>query len=127
MKIDGKEFIIKLNEKSYHCVMDVTMDYLGGKWKTVVLWYLIKDKKRFGELRKLVPQMTERMLSITLSQLETDGLVKREVFTDKPPLKVEYSLTDFGKTMIPVLESIALWGRNLATTEGVILEDMKVK
>ena len=127
MKIDGKEFIIKLNEKSYHCVMDVTMDYLGGKWKTVVLWYLIKDKKRFGELRKLVPQMTERMLSITLSQLETDGLVKREVFTEKPPLKVEYSLTDFGKTMIPVLESIALWGRNLATTEGVILEDMKVK
>ncbi len=127
MKIDGKEFIIKLNEKSYHCVMDVTMDYLGGKWKTVVLWYLIKDKKRFGELRKLVPQMTERMLSITLSQLETDGLVKREVFTEKPPLKVEYSLTDFGKTMIPVLESIALWGRNLATTEGVILEDVKVK
>ena len=125
MKINDEEVFIELREKTYHCAMDVTMNFIGGKWKTVVLWYLIKEKKRFGELRKLVPQMTERMLSITLSQLEADGLVHREVIVDKPPLKVEYSLTDFGKTLIPVLESVALWGRNLANTEGVLRADIR--
>ncbi len=66
--------------------------------------------------------MTERMLSITLKQLEDDGLVLREVYTTKPPLKVEYSLTDFGKTLIPVLDSIAKWGRDVAESKGKIIE-----
>lgn len=114
--------MIELRGKRYHCAMDVTMDFIGGKWKTVVLWYLRNDKKRFGELRKLIPQMTERMLSIQLRQLEEDGLVKREVFTDKPPLKVEYSLTDFGKSLLPVLEAVARWGRELGRLEGQIVE-----
>lgn len=122
MKIDNKEFLIEIGEKQYHCAMDVTMDYVGGKWKTVVLWYLKNEKKRFTEINKLIPQMTERMLSITLKQLEDDGLVLREVYTTKPPLKVEYSLTDFGKTLIPVLDSIAKWGRDVAESKGKIIE-----
>jgi DNA-binding HxlR family transcriptional regulator len=122
MIINEKEYLISLNDKTYHCALDVTMDYVGGKWKTVVLWYLKKDKKRYGELRKLIPDITERMLSIQLKQLEDDGLVKREVFTEKPPLKVEYSLTDFGKTLIPVLDAIALWGRTVASEKGQIVE-----
>jgi DNA-binding HxlR family transcriptional regulator len=122
MIINEKEYLISLNDKTYHCALDVTMDYVGGKWKMVVLWYLKKDKKRYGELRKLIPDITERMLSIQLKQLEDDGLVKREVFTEKPPLKVEYSLTDFGKTLIPVLEAIALWGRTVVSEKGQIVE-----
>ena len=122
MKIDGKEFMYKIGKEKFHCAMDITMNYIGGKWKTVVLWYLIKDKKRFGELNKLIPQMTERMLSITLKQLEDDGLILREVFTTKPPLKVEYSLTAFGKSLIPVLNSIAKWGKDIGNTKGKIIE-----
>ena len=101
--------------------MDLTMDFIGGKWKTIVLWYLQKDKKRYAELRKLMPQITERMLSIQLKQLESDGLIRREVFTKKPPLKVEYSLTEFGRTLIPVLASISKWGRETGELNGKIV------
>lgn len=90
MKLNDQEVAVEINGKLYHCAMDITMDYIGGKWKTVVLWYLRNDKKRFGELRKLIPQITERMLSIQLRQLEEDGLVRREVFTDKPTLVSRY-------------------------------------
>lgn len=122
MRIKDKEVVIKLKGHNYHCAMDVTMDFIGGKWKTVVLWYLRNDKKRFTELRKMVPQMTERMLSITLKQLESDGLIIRKVHTAKPPLKVEYSLSEFGKTLLPLLNAISKWGRELAETEGKIVE-----
>ncbi len=122
MRIKDKEVVIKLKGQNYHCAMDVTMDFIGGKWKTIVLWYLRNDKKRFAEIRKLVPQMTERMLSITLKQLEADGLIIRKVYTSKPPLKVEYSLSEFGKTLIPLLNAVAKWGRELAETEGKIVE-----
>lgn len=122
MRIKDKEVVIKLKGQTYHCAMDVTMDFIGGKWKTIVLWYLRNDKKRFAEIRKLVPQMTERMLSITLKQLEADGLIIRKVQASKPPLKVEYSLSEFGKTLIPLLNAISKWGRELAETEGKIVE-----
>lgn len=122
MKLNDQEVSIELNGKLYHCAMDITMNYVGGKWKTVVLWYLRNDKKRFGELRKLIPQMTERMLSIQLKQLEEDGLIRREVFTDKPPLKVEYSLTDFGQSLRPLLEAVAKWGREVGQANGTLVE-----
>lgn len=122
MKIHDKEVLIDLYGIHYHCAMDITMSFIGGKWKTVVLWYLRKDKKRFVEISKVIPQITERMLSITLKQLEEDGIVLREVYTNKPPLKVEYSLTEFGKTLIPVLNAVAKWGRNLAETQGKYVE-----
>jgi DNA-binding HxlR family transcriptional regulator len=122
MRIKDKEVVIKLKGETYHCAMDVTMDFIGGKWKTIVLWYLRNDKKRFAEIRKQVPQMTERMLSITLKQLESDGLIIRKVHASKPPLKVEYSLSEFGKTLIPLLNAISKWGRELAEAEGKIVE-----
>ncbi len=65
-----------------------------------------------------MPQMTERMLSLQLKQLEKDGIIKRVVFNTKPPLKVEYALTDFGKTLIPVLNAIAKWGRTVSQKQG---------
>jgi DNA-binding HxlR family transcriptional regulator len=124
MVIKGKEYVVQMHGKTYHCAMDVTMDYIGGKWKTVVLWYLIGKTKRFGELRKQIPEITEKMLSIQLKGLEEDGLVKREVFAEVP-LRVEYSLTEFGQSLIPVLEAIAKWGRNLGEREGTMEEVVK--
>jgi len=75
------------------------MGIIGGKWKTVILYHLIPGAKRYHELRKKMPTVTERTLSLQLKTLESDGVVKRKVYTSKPPLKVEYSLTDFGSTL----------------------------
>ena len=121
MIIKGKEYVFRMHGKTFHCAMDVTMDYIGGKWKTVVLWYLRNKTMRFGELKKQIPKITEKMLSIQLKSLEDDGLVKRQVFPEVP-LRVEYSLTDFGKTLIPVIEAIAKWGRNQGETQGKLEE-----
>lgn len=118
MIIDNAEVVIEMGKQRYHCAMDVTMHFIGGKWKTVVLWYLRQDKKRFSELKALMPQITEKMLSIQLKQLEEDGLIKRTVYTSKPPLKVEYALTDFGKSLIPLLNEIAGWGRKTGNEKG---------
>jgi DNA-binding HxlR family transcriptional regulator len=120
MFINGEEKVVLLRGNKFHCAMDVTMNFIGGKWKTVVLWYLRNKKKRFGELKKLIPDITEKMLSIQLKTLEEDGIVTRTIYPEVPP-RVEYELTAFGKTMIPMLEQIALWGRNLSETEGELV------
>lgn len=96
--------------KTYPCCASLTMGIIGGKWKTVILYYLLDSTLRYNELRKKIPTVTERTLSLQLKTLEEDGIVKRKVYTSKPPLKVEYSLTDFGKTLIPLIQSIADWG-----------------
>ena len=121
MVVDNKERVFILDGKEFHCAMDITMHYIGGKWKTVVLWYLRKDKKRFSELKKLIPNITEKMLSLQLKDLERNGIIRRKLYGEIPP-RVEYSLTDFGKTLIPMLEEIALWGRALAKTKGKVVD-----
>jgi DNA-binding HxlR family transcriptional regulator len=121
MVIDNKEKIIVLHGREFHCAMDVTMNYIGGKWKTVVLWYLRKDKKRFSELRRHIPNITEKMLSLQLKDLEQDGIIGRKLYAEVPP-KVEYFLTDFGKSLIPMLEEIARWGRDLAEAKGKVID-----
>lgn len=100
----------KFNGKEYPCCTSLTMGVIGGKWKTVILYHLIGKKLRYNKLRKEMPTVTERTLSLQLKTLEKDGIIKRKVYTSKPPLKVEYSLTDFGKTLIPLIQSIANWG-----------------
>jgi DNA-binding HxlR family transcriptional regulator len=105
-----KSTMLKFKGKEYPCCASLTMGIIGGKWKTVILYHLIKKKLRYNELRKEMPTVTERTLSLQLKALEEDGLIKRKVYTSKPPLKVEYSLTDFGKTLIPLIQSIADWG-----------------
>ena len=121
MQIKGEEHVFEMEGKHFHCAMDITMRFIGGKWKTVVLWYLRKGTLRFGELRKKCPQITERMLSITLKQLEADGIVERKVYTLKPPLKVEYSLTEFGQSLTPIIIEIAKWGRRVGHERGKIV------
>ena len=107
--------------------MDITMDFIGGKWKSVVLWYLINKTLRFTEIKKRIPDMTEKMLSIQLKALEVDGLITRKVSGTKAPFKVEYSLTDFGKTLTPVLNGIAKWGRDLGSSKGKMVCKSRIK
>lgn len=121
MIIDGDEYRIRMNGRIYHCALDVTMELVGGKWKTIVLWYLRKDKKRFSELRKLIPGITEKMLSLQLRQLERDGFVARTVHPEVPP-RVEYALTPLGRTLLPLLEEIARWGRMMGEQQGAIVK-----
>ncbi|WP_267740416.1 winged helix-turn-helix transcriptional regulator [Myroides injenensis] len=102
-----------IDNEEYHCSTSVTMRYIGGKWKAVILIHL-KEKKRYSELRKQLPMVTERTISLQLKELERDGLIKRTVYTSKPPLRVEYELTDFGKTLIPLLELMSTWGKEVA-------------
>jgi DNA-binding HxlR family transcriptional regulator len=99
-----------INGKEYPCCTSVTMGIIGGKWKSVILYHLIENTLRYNELRNKIPNVTERTLSLQLKDLDADGIIKRKVYSTKPPLKVEYSLTDFGKTLIPLLQSIANWG-----------------
>jgi len=96
--------------KEYPCCTSLTMGVIGGKWKTVILFHLMSGKLRYNELRKSMPAVTERTLSLQLKKLEEDGVVNRKVYTKKPPLKVEYTLTELGKTLIPLIQSIAGWG-----------------
>ena len=91
------------------CPAELTLRYIGGRWKSVIWWHLKKDKKRFGELRKAIPKITQNMLTQQLRELERDGIVKRKVFPEVP-LRVEYSLTDFGLTLKPVVNAMVRWG-----------------
>jgi DNA-binding HxlR family transcriptional regulator len=100
----------KQKHKSYTaCPVEATLDIIGGKWKGIVLFHLIEGKKRFNELRKLVPDITQRMLTLQLRQLEKDGLLKRKIYKQIPP-KVEYNLSDLGRTLIPILMQLKEWG-----------------
>lgn len=103
--------MFKVKGKEYPCCMSVTMGIVGGKWKTVILYHLMENGHlRYNELRKKMSSVTERTLSLQLKQLQDDGVISRTVYTSKPPLKVEYALTELGKTLIPLLKSIENWG-----------------
>ncbi|MDF2652658.1 MAG: ArsR family transcriptional regulator [Paenibacillus sp.] len=91
------------------CPVEYTLDVIGGKWKGVLLYHLIGGTKRFNEFRKICPSITQRMLTLQLRELEEDGIVHREVYHQVPP-KVEYSLTDFGQTLVPIILLMKDWG-----------------
>lgn len=90
------------------CDVAYTINYIGGKWKGVILYYLFLDTQRFGELQRLVKGITQRMLTLQLRELEDDGFVKRTIYREVPP-KVEYSLTEKGRSLEPVLRAMKEW------------------
>lgn len=100
-----------------HCPVEATISLIGGKYKSLILWKLTSGTLRFSQLKKEVPCATPKMLTQQLRELESDGLVNREVFPVVPP-KVEYSLTDFGRSIQPVLESMYTWGTGYLGKEG---------
>ncbi|PLT31947.1 helix-turn-helix domain-containing protein [Bacillus sp. V5-8f] len=102
----------RMQDKTFNCEKELTLSVIGGKWKMLILWHLGKEgTKRFGELKSLMPGITQRMLVNQLRELEDDLIVKRVVYPVVPP-KVEYSLTKEGKTLLPILDSMYEWGKN---------------
>ncbi len=122
MILEGKRKAYKINDRIYHCGTDVTMSFIGGKWKCVVLWYLRNGSLRFSELKRLIPDITEKMLSLQLKSLAEDSLIERHSVGEKAPFFVHYHLTEFGMSLIPVIEVITQWGIKLGNNEGEIIE-----
>ncbi|GJM77428.1 putative HTH-type transcriptional regulator YybR [Paenibacillus macerans] len=91
------------------CPVEYTLDVIGGKWKGLLLYHLINGPIRFNEFRRICPTITQRMLTLQLRELEQDGIVHREVYHQVPP-KVEYSLTEFGQTLVPIILKMKEWG-----------------
>lgn len=104
-------------ERNKNCPVSITLQLIGGKYKSLLLWHLTNRILRFNELRKLVPEATPKMLTQQLRELESDGLIHREVYPVVPP-KVEYSLTKRGKSLFPILEAMYQWGSALMQEEG---------
>ncbi|TDC99883.1 transcriptional regulator [Nonomuraea deserti] len=95
---------------SYVCGIDAAMDVIGGKWKVLILWALHERPHRFGELRRELPGVTEKVLTAQLRELELDGMLIREVHAEVPP-RVEYSLTPLGVSLNEALAPLGAWGR----------------
>ncbi len=91
------------------CPLEATLGIIGGKWKSIILHHLLKETLRFGELRRTMPGITQKMLTMQLRELEKDGLISRKVYPEVPP-KVEYSITKYGKTIKPVIRTLQDWG-----------------
>jgi len=98
--------------------VEAALDVIGGKWKPLILWALGDAVLRFNELQKAIPGVNTKMLTKQLRELEEDGVIKRTVYPEVPP-RVEYSITDFGKTLIPILEALCNWGANYLGIEDV--------
>ena len=94
----------------YHCPVEAALDVIGGKWKVVILFWLRDQVCRFGELRRKIPDISERMLTQQLRQLEEHGIVHRKVYAEVPP-KVEYALTPYGRTLRPITDLMCAWGK----------------
>jgi DNA-binding HxlR family transcriptional regulator len=101
--------VYEKNGKVYHCTVEATLDVIGGKWKPLILWALGDKVLRFGELQKELPGVNAKMLTKQLRELEEDGVLKRTVYPEVPP-RVEYAMTDFGRTLIPILQALCAWG-----------------
>lgn len=98
------------SKRVYNCYFELTLDIIGGKWKPIILYYVGENKvMRYGELRRCIPSISERMLTRQLRELENDGIVHREIYREVPP-KVEYSLTELGDTIMPILYQLKQWG-----------------
>lgn len=99
----------RADDSKSQCAVEASLGVIGGRWKGVVLFYLLAGRHRFGELRKRLPNCSQRMLTLQLRELEEDGLVKRTVYAEVPP-RVEYELTPFGRSLEPVLMGLREWG-----------------
>jgi len=98
-----------MRQKTYSCGLDASLDVIGGKWKGLILWALRSEAHRFGELRRVVEGISEKMLIQHLKEMEADGIVKRRDFKEVPP-RVEYALTPFGQSLYAALAPLCEWG-----------------
>ena len=101
-----------------YCPVETTLDLIGGKYKSLILWHLVNQTLRFSELKRRIPAATPKMLTQQLRELEADELIHREVYPVVPP-KVEYSLTELGQSIVPLLRSMYDWGDYYLEQGGV--------
>lgn len=111
------------------CDVEATLSVIGGRWKPILVCRLLSGRKRFSELCRLAPNATERMITLQLRELEADGIISRHVYAEVPP-RVEYEVTEYGRSLQPIIESMQIWGSEfkalktaeeaseLVTTEG---------
>jgi DNA-binding HxlR family transcriptional regulator len=99
------------------CPVEATLEVISGKWKGLLLYHLLEGTLRFGELRRALPDVSQRVLTKQLRELESSGVVLRKVYAEVPP-KVEYSLTEFGTTLKPIVLAMAKWGEKYAMSRG---------
>lgn len=104
--------------QNQNCPVDATLRLIGGKYKALILWHLLGGPKRHGELQRLIPQATPKMLTQQLRELEASNLLSREVFPVVPP-RVEYSLTETGRSLRPILYSMYKWGSEYMASQGI--------
>ncbi|MGG1663370.1 winged helix-turn-helix transcriptional regulator [Brevibacillus sp. NRS-1366] len=97
--------------RTYYCTLEVAMSIIGGKWKSLIVYHLTKGPRRTSELKRMIQGITQKMLIQQLRELEEDGIVIRKVYNQVPP-KVEYSVTELGMTMAPILSALCEWGEN---------------
>ncbi len=101
----------KVSCSKYRCNIEITLEIIGGKWKSLLLWELHQHSViRFNEFRRLIPEITQKMLTQQLKSLEGNSIIKKKIYPQVPPM-VEYSLTDLGLDLIPILESMDKWGK----------------
>ena len=104
--------------KSYYCAIEATMSIIGGKYKVLIIHELIGKTLRFSELQRLLPIATPRMLSRQLKELEQDGIINRVLYPVVPP-KTEYSLTELGESLIPIIGDLSQWGKDYYHSRGL--------
>ncbi len=102
--------MLKHNNKEFVCHLDFAMEFIRSKWKAVILCQLIDGLKRFLKLQRILPGISHKVLNDNLKQLELDGIIEKKVFPEVPP-RVEYSLTEKGKELIPALNTLQDWGK----------------
>ncbi|RXJ91719.1 HxlR family transcriptional regulator [Arcobacter sp. CECT 8983] len=110
-----------METRNYNCFFQLATDMIGGKWKAMVLWSLKKGVKRNGELKKLIPGISQKMLTQQLRELEEVGIVQRIAYPVIPP-KVEYKLTKHGEKLIPILQELHDWGKDYAIENKITIE-----
>jgi DNA-binding HxlR family transcriptional regulator len=110
----------KYARTGYVSPIDAALEIIGGKYKVAILYYLRESVLRFGELRRLMPITTKRMLTKQLRELELDGMIDRKVFRQVPP-RVDYSLTKEGKSIVPILEDLCEWGKRRITKKTKVV------
>ncbi|MFC5703323.1 winged helix-turn-helix transcriptional regulator [Cohnella faecalis] len=98
------------------CPVELAVDVLSGKWKVLALWYLQDQRRRFNELQRLMPGVSQKMLTQQLRELEKDGIIGRQIFDENPP-RVEYYLTERGEAVKPILSSLFTWGLTVESAE----------
>ena len=105
-------------KKTENCPVEATLDLIGGKYKALILWHLSEGKLRFSELHKAITSATPKMLTQQLRELESQALIHREVFPVVPP-KVEYSLTELGRSLLPILVAMRDWGADYMRSKNL--------